>query len=155
MTAGTSNVPKWRPDAPNHAAHPHPPQLMFQIWVRRRCGMWTTVTPTTTSNLALKSWKECILELKKIWVSGIMGVVLTYGFGNHIIDQPSVWMKVALWGCQMPLYRVLSLWVSWVFIGTEVWMHLCSCCSAEETSGSLEAKALSNGPNSLRLAFKE
>lgn len=34
-------------------------------------------------------------------------------------------------------------------------MHLCSCCLAEKTNGSLEANAQSNGLNSLRQAFKE
>lgn len=144
-------MPKWWPDAPDHAAHPRPLQLMFQIWFCGRCNMWTTVTPTTTSDLALKNWKECSEQLNKIWVADLIGVVIIYGFGYPMTNQPSVWMKVALWGCQLSLHRIFTEH----FIGTEVWMHLCSCCLIEKSSQSLETNALSTGANSLWQAFKE
>lgn len=141
MTAGTSNIPEWWSDAPDYAARPHLLQLMFQICLCGRCNMWTTVTPTTTSNLAWKSWKECSVQLNKIWGLALVGMVLIYGFIYPLINQPpsSLYLDE---GCTsglsvLPWHGVLSEH----FIWTEVWMHLCSCCLVEETSGSLEANA--------------
>lgn len=135
----------WPCCSPTPATADVPDLLVWEMQYVNNCHTHHNI------KLSIKSWKECSVQLNKIWVSDLIGVVLIYGFGYPMINQPSDWMKVALWGCQLPLHRVLSEH----FIGTKVWMHLCLCCLVEETSGSLEANALSNGPDSLQQAFKE